>query len=437
MRPPPHLGSYLHCMNCFLRRTWPVILSACAVLVLAGCRSMHPATLASLALPAQSWSSASRALVLGAAEHRLQVLVSEVVEGRDGKPALRRHGFRVDAEYFYPASTIKLGAAVVALQELEVLEQRSGASGLLNAPLEIAPLFPGDAPQVDEPGFASGSGAAAGVSRVPLSVGRELRKLALVSDNQAFNRLFDLVGHEALNQRLHALGLSSVVVNHRLSETRAIPDPLASAAVTLRPPGRPPLEIPARQSSLALSNTTPGLRLGQGVLQGDTVVPGPMDFTRRNRISLLDLQNLLVKLARPDIALPGAPLELTPEHRAFLLRAMTEYPAESADPIYPAAEYPDAYSKFLLPGVRRVFPETAPDRRVEITGKIGRAYGFSIENAYLRHPTNGRSVFVTAALYTNADGILNDDQYEYVELADPFLADLGEWVARRWLTDAR
>lgn len=33
-------------------------------------------------------------------------------------------------------------------------------------------------------------------------------------------------------------------------------------------------------------------------------------------------------------------------------------------------------------------------------------------------------------LYTNADGVLNDDEYEYETVADPFLADLGEVVAR-------
>ena len=159
----------------------------------------------------------------------------------------------------------------------------------------------------------------------------------------------------------------------------------------------------------------------------------PMDFTGRNGISLADLQNLLVKVVRPDLAVPGPPLELSPEHRRLLLDAMTIYPHESSDPRYPAAEYPDDYCKFLLPGVRRVFPETAPGPRIEITGKIGRAYGFSVENSCLRNPANGRTVFVTAAIYTNDDGVLNDDRYEYGTVADPFFADLGEWVARRWL----
>ena len=44
----------------------------------------------------------------------MQVLVSVPAEGNAGWQ--RRDGFRVDAEYFYPASAIKLVEAVAALE---------------------------------------------------------------------------------------------------------------------------------------------------------------------------------------------------------------------------------------------------------------------------------------------------------------------------------
>ena len=152
-------------------------------------------------------------------------------------------------------------------------------------------------------------------------------------------------------------------------------------------------------------------------------------------ISLMDLQSLLIKLARPDINLGTPPLILSAEHRAWLLRAMTEYPRESTNPVYSASEFPDDYCKCLLPGIRRVFPSQTPGERIEITAKIGEAYGFTIENSYVRNPKNGRAVFVTAVIYTNARGLLNSDQYEYDTVAEPFYANLGELVARRWLGD--
>jgi len=356
--------------------------------------------------------------------YRLQVLVSEVITNAAGQPDLRRFGYRVGAEYFYPASSIKLGAAVTSLQTIEQLQAAHHSADLLAVPLTIAPLFPGDPAQTNDPSNLEGG---------HITLAHELRKLALVSDNDAFNRLFDLVGHEHLNENLHTLGLDSVVINHRLSESRAVPGGQASASVTFWPPGEAPIVVPERHSSLNFTNRAARLQVGRGYMRDGKLVNEPMDFTHGNGISLADLQSLLVKLVRPDIDLGTPPLQLASAHRAWLLRAMTEYPRESTNPVYAVTEYPDDYCKFLLPGIRRVFPATAPGGRIQITAKIGQAYGFTIENSYVYNPANGRAVFVTAVIYTNTREILNTDQYEYDTVAAPFYADLGELVARRWL----
>jgi hypothetical protein len=367
-------------------------------------------------------------VLTNASELRLQILVSEVRE-RDGRPALVRHGYRVDAEYFYPASTVKLCGAIAALQELERLQAAHHTGDLLEAPMEIAPLFPGDVAQTND---------VTNLQTGRITVAHENRKIALVSDNQAFNRLYDLVGHEQLNLAMHELGLKSTVINHRLSEPRKIPNMLASAEVRLLPAAHAPIVVPARVSRLQLTNAAPRRLVGRAVQRDNgTVVEGPMDFTARNGISLVDLQDLLIKLVRPDLDLGTPVLRLSPAHRERLIAAMTEYPRESANPVYAEKTYPDHYSKFMLPGVRRVLPFTQSGERVAYTAKIGRAYGFSIENAYLHNPQNGRAVFVTACIYANANGVLNDDKYEYESVADPFLENLGELVAREWLTDRR
>ena len=392
-----------------------------------GCATIHRDQMAALDPVLENRSAMINQVLASPATFRAQVLIAEVVTNRQGRSVLQRSGYRVDAEYFYPASAIKLCAAVAALQTIEELQGQAFTSDLLEVPLAIAPLFPGDAAQTNDVGNLPGG---------CITVGQELRKLALVSDNEAFNRLYDLVGHEALNANMHALGLPSVVINHRLSEARAIPDMRASASVTFYVPNREPIVVPARRSKLSLTNSATGLLMGSAYLKGEELVPGPMDFGGRNGISLVDLQNLLVNVARPNLALGPPGLRLTASHRERLLEALTQYPRESENPIYPADRYPDGYGKFLLPGIRRVFPATLPGERVEITGKIGRAYGFSVENAYLRNPKNGRAVFVTAVLYTNADGVLNDDKYEYKTVADPYFADLGELIAREWLGDS-
>lgn len=405
------------------------MLAAMAALMCSmGCATMPHHTMGDLK-PLLDRSSGNGFKTLHAAlnhaeEHRVQILVSEVVPDGHGGRRLNRFGYRLGAEYFYPASSIKLCAAVGALQTLEALQASHGCGDLLDAPMEIAPLFPGDAAQADDASNLSGG---------RITVGHEIRKLALVSDNRAFNRLYDLVGHEALNRRMHDLGLTSVVVNHRLSESRAIPDPRASAAVTLRPAGRAAISVPARTSALSLTNRASRLRVGDAYLQGEQRVSEPMDFSTRNGISLEHLQDLLIQVVAPEIDLGTPRLRLQESHRRFLVEALTQPASESSNPLYAAAQYPTDGYKTLLPGGRRVLPEQRPGLRVECASKIGQAYGFTIENACLKNPVNGRTVFVSAVIYTNADGVLNDDRYEYEQVALPFMADLGEWVAQTWL----
>lgn len=399
-----------------------LLLAGC----LGGCSTLRQNYTQDL-LPALSTTSTNITRVLESpASYRVQILIAEPLTNRTGGVSLRRSGYRVGAEYFYPASAIKLCAAIGALQTIEKLQDENQTGDLLEVPLEIAPLFPGDSAQTNDNSNLEGGF---------ITVGQEIRKLCLVSDNQSFNRLYDVIGHKGLNDTMHALGLSSAVINHRLSESRTIPDMRASAAVIFHEPNRGPIVIPARHSELSLTNGSRNLFLGTGYRNGDTLVNEPMDFSRRNGIALADLQDLLVKLARPDVALTTPKLNLSPAHRAMLLQAMSLYPGESSNPVYSPARFPALRSKFLLPGIRRVFPQEERGVRIEITGKPGQAYGFSIENSYVRNPANGRAVFVTAVLYSNSDGILNDDKYDYATVAEPFLADLGEWVARHYLMD--
>ena len=359
-------------------------------------------------------------------ELRLQVLVAEPVRKNSGTVGLIYHNFRADSEYFYPASSIKLCAAVAALQILESFPPLQDGESWIDVPLRIAPLFPGDHEQ---------KGDETNPQNREITIGQEIRKMLLVSDNQAFSRLFEFIGHEDLNQRMHALGLRSARIQHRLSDPRLITNHQLTASVRLYPKSALSKTVQPRTSFLVSSNQGVGLLIGKGYMQRDKLVDRPMNFTHRNGMSLVDLQKLLIKLLRPDIKFEDSALKLSPKHREFLIRSLEEFPRESKSPTYEPKAYPDEYSKFLLPGIRKVFPDTHKSTRIQVLGKLGRAYGFSVENAYLHNPKNGRSVFVAVAVYTNSDGILNDDKYDYATVADPVLTDLGEWVARRWLVD--
>lgn len=405
----------------FDRLTGAVVTVLTAIAMLAGCAARGGPTIDEVL---RAHPEVLGTLPLSPEAHRVQIALAEVVDG-GGRMTLRRSGYRVGAEYVYPASTIKLCAAIAALQVLEELnagdEVRSGRVPpvTIDSPLRFHPLFAGEQVRDRDATNLQGGG---------ITLRHEIRKLFLVSDNEAFNRLYEFVGHRELNERMRGLGLASTVLNHRLSvarspeENRRTPriDILGSDGAVVR-------TRPERMSDLIITNPdVPGLRVGEAFARGgNEIVMEPMDFTARNGMSLIDLQDLLILLARPEIDLGKGPLRLSDEHRRFLLDSMAEYPGDSSNPRYDRSKYPDDWGKFFLPGMQRV----PGGRGVTIHNKVGQAYGFTLDNACIVEAgPGGRTFFLAATIYTNADGVINDNVYEYDTVAFPFMARLGEAV---------
>jgi hypothetical protein len=80
--------------------------------------------------------------------------------------------------------------------------------------------------------------------------------------------------------------------------------------------------------------------------------------------------------------------------------------------------------KFLLYG-----NEKAPlPRSLRIFNKVGDAYGFLTDVAYVVDFERNIEFMVSATIYCNSDGILNDDKYDYDTIGFPFMKHLGETI---------
>lgn len=365
-----------------------------------------------------------RPFVERAEDFKLQVVLGTVEEPSaghgTGSPRLVQTGFRRDAEYFYPASTVKLFAAVAALEHLARIRDEAGLPVDVDTPLIYHPLFDDESLEsADESNLDGGT----------ITVRHEIRKLFLVSDNRAFNRLYELVGQDGLARSLSQAGIRDARIVHRLSEWRSVEDNRRFPRIDFRGPGFDHTLPERRSPPLSTVPGIDGLRVGRAHLAGGERLEKPFDFSTKNRIRLADLQRGLCMVVRPDIDCGGNGFSLAEEDRRLLLDAMAALPRESKNPRYEPEDYPDDYVKFLLPGLARVVPRD----RLRIVNKIGQAYGFTTENAYIEDTATGRSFFIAATLYTNEDGVLNDDRYEYEDVALPFMADLGEALARHLL----
>jgi len=53
------------------------------------------------------------------------------------------------------------------------------------------------------------------------------------------------------------------------------------------------------------------------------------------------------------------------------------------------------------------------------------AYGQLTDNTYIINKNSGREFMLTATMYVNSSGILNDHVYDYYSVGMPFLRNLG------------
>ena len=70
----------------------------------------------------------------------------------------------------------------------------------------------------------------------------------------------------------------------------------------------------------------------------------------------------------------------------------------------------------------------AMPKNIRIFNKVGDAYGFLLDNAYIVDFANGVEFMLTTVIYCNEDGIFNDDKYDYDTVGFPFMANLGDVI---------
>ncbi|GAC1598643.1 MAG: hypothetical protein NVS3B25_24710 [Hymenobacter sp.] len=259
--------------------------------------------------------------------YRLQILYTRIRRDAAGRPHFRSYGYRLRPRaYFYPASTVKLAAAALALEKLRALSAQHPGLGPESAMLTDS-AFAGQTRVRRDTSSATGRP----------SVANYVRKALLVSDNDAFNRLYEFVGPAELNAGLARLGLRRSRLLHRLSVGDQEPasrhtNPVVFYSDTAA------TQLLYRQPAAFYPGAWPrtGLRgehLGHAYLKGEQRVAGPLDFRQKNAFSLPDLQRLLRTVLFPEAALPARRLRLAPDDYALLRGPGAAAPHQPAPPL--------------------------------------------------------------------------------------------------------
>lgn len=312
-----------------------------------------------------------------------------------------------------PASTVKLPTALLALEKLNELNIL-GLDKYSNMQTEAA-----------RPPQTAVTQDTSSQDGLP-SIAHYIKKIFLVSDNDAYNRLYEFLGQEYFNRKLHEKGFSRLRIIHRLSvsgydvEGNRYTNPVSfyDEDSLLYHQGEvysafyPRLELREQVRGVAFMDDE------------GKIVPEPFDFRYKNFVSLQDLHDILKAVMFPE-ALPAEKrFNLTKEDYRFLWKYMSMLPRESDFPAYPEYKEWDSFVKFFLFGDSK-----APiPGHIRIFNKVGDAYGFLTDVAYVVDFKNKVEFLLAANIHVNKNQTYNDGLYEYDEIGLPVLARLGRMV---------
>jgi len=340
---------------------------------------------------------------------KVQVVYTEIDRDKNGNPSFRHHYFnKGNISYFYPASTVKLPVVLLALQKLNELRAKgvtrnstmiTGAEGDHQTEVYNDPTTIDGRPTLEN----------------------YIRKILLVSDNDAFNRLYEFLGQEYINRQLLQKGYKNTRIIHRLERILTEDENRATNPVSFYDING---QLLHQQQAQVFRGSFKGSgdTLGSAYYSKGKLIEAPMDFSAKNKLALEDLHSILTGLIFPSSQRSSQRFNITEDDRLFVLREMSKWPRESKSPQYDST-YPDAYTKFLMPSANGVQVGS-----LRVFNKSGNAYGQLTDASYIVDFSKGIEFILSATIDCNMDGILNDDRYEYDGIGYPFMRSLGQAI---------
>ena len=345
------------------------------------------------------------------ATYQLQIIYTQINRDAQNVPHFTRHTYHLNPQqYFNPASLVKLPVALLSLEKLHALPpsitrntiMATGVAGRCQTPVPFA--APADSDQ-------------------QATVGNYIKRMLLVSDNLAYNRLYEFLGQKPLNDRLQQLGYAGSRIVRRFApcDTAAnrSTNPIAFLTIT----GDTIYKQPAQTNPRTPAPPLGPVFAGRAYKVGSRIIHKPYDFTTANNLPLPDITTLLQSALFPESLSPIQRPGLTAPDYAFLRQYLHLTPHASHFSAYTSPKYFAAYKKYLYYGRNST---AVPLPGLRIFNIVGMSHGYLADVAYFADSLHQSEFMLSAILYVNQDGIINDAAYDYDTIGEPFLAQLGQ-----------
>lgn len=341
-----------------------------------------------------------------------QLIYTQINRDKSNKPSFKHFYLNVDRnQYFNPASTVKMPVAFLALEKLNRLN-KPGVNKYTTMLTDSA--YNGQTTVLSDSTSANG---------MP-SVAQYIRKIFLVSDNDAYNRLYEFVGQKTINERLWQMGYKDFRITRRFVRATEEENRHTNPLRFLDDKSTVIYRQPEAYSDASFDFSKKNFVGNAHYDRDENLVNAPMDFTTHNNAPLEDLQQIIQSVLFHKYTSPKQRFGLTEDDYTFLLQYMSELPFESAYPAYDTTEFFDSYTKFFW---FRAGKQKLPEY-IRVFNKTGWSYGFLTDIAYIVDFKNNIEFMLSANIYVNNDGVLNDDKYEYEEIGYPFFKEVGNII---------
>jgi len=341
--------------------------------------------------------------------YRLQLVYTQIDRDQNGIPRFTNHTLYADAEnYFNPASMVKMPLAFLAMEKLNELNQ-------LGVNKFTTMQF--DSNYQRQVGMYADSSAQ---NKKP-SIAHFVKRAFLISENDPYNRLYQFVGQGPTNQKLLAKGYSSTKITRQFMGYTEDQNRHTNGIHFMDDKGAPILKLAPQYNKDSFQFGAPILIGDAHWNSKDEVVKGPFDFTRHNNISLIDMQKMLQSVLFPASVPKQNRFNIAEVDRLFLLQYLSQYPSETNYPKYDSAHFYDSYVKFFFQDSSHTMP-----KHIRVFNKVGWAYGFLTDVSYVLDTKNNIDYMLSATIYVNSDGVVNDSKYDEESVGFPFLNQIGK-----------
>ena len=340
--------------------------------------------------------------------YRFQLVYTTIDRDKNGVPHFTNYTLHADAEnYFNPASMVKMPLAFLAMEKLYELNQ-PGVNKFTTMQFDSnyqrqVPMTADSSAQNKKP-----------------SIAHFIKRAFLISENDPYNRLYQFVGQGPTNQKLIAKGYTSTKITRQFMGYTEDQNRHTNGINFVDEKGLPILKLAPQYNKDSFQFGAPILIGDAHWNSKDEVVNAPFDFTRHNNISLVDMQKMLQSVLFPASVPKQNRFNMTEADRLFLLQYLSQYPSETNYPKYDSTHFYDSYVKFFFQDSTHAMP-----KHIRVFNKVGWAYGFLTDVSYVLDTKNNIDYMLSATVYVNSDGVVNDSKYDEETVGFPFLNQIG------------